>query len=275
MSKPSLTLGTTLYHGTLSKLPNGFPNSKDGNWFATDATQSILHALASHKARQTHTPYLYIYKLINVPKITKFRDRNNLNAFASTLGFNTNYGSMAFTNANANLAREVCHYTKYDGWWFPSDQAQVMLCNPAKFLKFVKVLKINLPAKGYTKVRFNTTPLFSGWVKANANKFSTMPIRLNNIINNNQPSNNSIYVIPTFVHGNSPAYFSSHGKRLPNINYNKNKYIHKGRSLNTQSLHFKNTNSKTGTIMFDRIKAKTGHKYTNINASDVKEIRLT
>ena len=113
MSKPSLTLGTTLYHGTLSKLPNGFPNSKDGNWFATDATQSILHALASHKARQTHTPYLYIYKLINVPKITKFRDRNNLNAFASTLGFNTNYGSMAFTNANANMMGGGSHQTRH------------------------------------------------------------------------------------------------------------------------------------------------------------------
>jgi hypothetical protein len=173
-----------------------------------------------------------------------------------------------------------------DGWWFPTDQSQLMLCNPPRFLKFAKVLKINSNANIWKNIRFNNTwlgPLKHqwagrGWIKNGLKKFSTEPIRLNNIINKNQPSHNSIYVIPTFIGGNSPAYFNVNGLRLRNIN-KTNTFVYRGETFNTGILN-NPVNMTVGkkTIIFgkifSKIPEKVRNKYANLNASNVMEIKL-
>ena len=167
-----LRVGKTLYHGTTRKLPSGFPTSPDGNWFATDPMQSILHATRSSGRDANKVPYLYIYKVTRLPKIINFASPNHFNAFAKSLGFKLPKGinTFAFESLNYNIAKRLCQNKVYNGWWFPADQTQVMLCDPSKFLKLVKVLEISRPPNAYYRVRINN----GMWKKANRNKISTV-----------------------------------------------------------------------------------------------------
>jgi hypothetical protein len=169
-------VGKTLYHGTTQKLPSGFPNKPDGNWFATDPMQAILHAVVHAGRNANKVPYLYIYKVTNSPRIIKFASPNNFNTYAKSLGFKLPNGKNTFTFAslNYNIAKRLCQNNLYDGWWFPADQTQVMLCNPSKFLKLVKILRISRPPGVAYRLRFNN----GMWKrKNNKNKISTVSPR--------------------------------------------------------------------------------------------------
>ena len=167
-----LRVGKTLYHGTNRKLPSGFPNKPDGNWFATDPMQSILHAVVYAGRNASNVPYLYIYKVTKSPRIIRFASANNFNTYAKSLGFTLPNGknTFAFESLNYNIAARLCKNNVYDGWWFPADQTQVMLCNPSKFLKLVKVLHISRPPRAAYRMRTNN----GMWKKNNKNKISTV-----------------------------------------------------------------------------------------------------
>lgn len=167
-----MRVGKTLYHGTTQKLPSGFPNKPDGNWFATDPMQAILHAVVHAGRNANKVPYLYIYKVTRVPKLINFASPNNFNAYAKSLGFKLPNGknTFAFESLNYNIAARLCQNKVYDGWWFPADQTQVMLCTPSKFLKLVKVLHISRPPGAAYRMRFNN----GMWKKKTNNKISTV-----------------------------------------------------------------------------------------------------
>ena len=69
-----------------------------------------------------------------------------MNNWSESIGmFQPHKGSAAFSTNNIPLAKYLCNEGKYDGWSFPLDQTQVMLCKPMSCLKLVKVLEIQLP----------------------------------------------------------------------------------------------------------------------------------
>ena len=257
--------GKYLYHGTLRKMPTGFPNRKDGNWFATDPAQSILHAVQHSGSSDNRTPYLYIYKVINTPKLIKFETVNNFNKFAKGLGFKLEkkQKTFAFSGEDYSIARRLCSNGIYDGWWFPADQTQVVLCNPSRFLKFVKVLKINRPAKGWLNTRFK-----KGMFKnVNFNKVSTVPVKLNNVININQPSPNHMYLVSP-RDGNEKLF--DHNGNPVNMNKNTKTFNFKGKSYRVAgSLTLGRMSSNKATVVANRIKARTGLAYKINNVKEV------
>jgi hypothetical protein len=255
-------VGKTLYHGSLRKLLSGYPNKPDGNWFATDPKQSILHALQAAGASQTRTPYLYIYKVIRSPRLIKFTTPVNFNAYAKKLGFTLEAGTktFAYSSQNYQVAKKLCQEGLYDGWWFPDDQTQVMLCNPMRFLKFVKVLEVKRPAKGVFTVQF----INGEWMPSNTNKYSTAPARINNIININQPSPKAFYYVRNKNLGKY-VFFDVNGNPV-NINRSKNTFNYKGKTYSTWGTmgSFSNDpNYHKAKIMAARIKDRTGKNVNN------------
>jgi hypothetical protein len=252
--------GKYLYHGTLRKLASGFPNKSEGNWFATDPLQSILHALQASGSYDTRVPYLYIYKVIRNPNIIKFNTSANFNKFATNSGFKLEKGkkTFAFSGENYSIARKLCANGVYDGWWFPADQTQVMLCNPSKFLRFIKVLKIKRPEKGF----FGTTFKRGMFKKNNINKFSTVPVKLNDVINLNQPSPDFMYLARKRV-GNAviEKLYDSNGNPV-NMNKNTKTFNYKGKAYKLEgSFTLGPQRPNKSRIMANRIKARTGNEY--------------
>ncbi len=258
-------VGKTLYHGSFRKLLSGYPNKQDGNWFATDPKQSILHVLHASGASQTRIPYLYIYKVIRSPRLIKFTSPVNFNTFAKKMGFTLEAGTttFAYSSQNYQVAKKLCQEGEYDGWWFPDDQTQVMLCNPMRFLKFVKVLEVKRPAKGLFTVQFKN----GSWVPANTNKFSTAPSRINNIINVNQPSSKAFYYVRNKNLGKY-VFFDVNGNPV-NINRSKNTFNYKGKTYptwGTMGSFTNDPNRRKAAIMAARIKDRTGK---NVNSNSI------
>jgi hypothetical protein len=258
--------GKTLYHGTRFKLRTGMPIGINGSWFATDPKQSILH-VAKKKPKNM---YFYIYKTIRPLRVLKFESGRTMNNWALRSGFKLNLNkaregvetnrTFAFSNKNRNLATHVCKEGKYDGWWFPNDQTQVMLCEPKNALKFVKVLEITFPyGRGHQQniefVRGNNKAEFVRVESAKRYKYKLSPRKLNNIEN---VPRNSVY---SFKTTSGVLFFNHTGKRL-NLNKNRlesikgftlngKKYYHKGLNMlanNANYLHLlkKNIKSKNG-----------------------------
>jgi len=259
----NLPVGKTLYHGTLAKLTSGFPTSPGGNWFATNPKQSILHVLSRARGNLNKVPYLYIYKVIRAPRLIKFTTSANFNAFAKRLGFTLaeDQTTFAYSNANLKIAKKICTEGLYDGWWFEEDQTQVMLCDPSKFLRFVKVLEIKRPAKGYV-----TMPYFreGRWGTSNINKITTVPVKLNNIININQPSSKVLYAIrnPSAVNGYN--YYDVNGNPVT-INKSGHTFKYKGKNYLSGGGFGGVWETKKANIILNRIKAKTGASYKMYN----------
>jgi hypothetical protein len=256
--------GKYLYHGTLRKMASGFPNKPGGSWFATDPLQSILHAVQHSGSFNTKTPYLYIYKVINTPKIIKFNTVNNFNKFAINMGFQLekNQKTFAFSGENYGIARKLCSNGVYDGWWFPADQTQVVLCNPSRFLKFIKVLKIIRPAKGWMNISFKR----GMFKKININKFSTLPVKLNNVININQPSPNHMYFAQK---GEEEKLYDPNGNPV-NFNKNTRAFNYKGKPYRLAgSFTLGPMRPNKAKVMANRIKARTGIEY---NSNAIKEV---
>jgi len=214
VSKVSFPVGKTLYHGTNVKLLSGFPNRTGGNWFATDPRQAILHSI--HGNNSNDRMYLYIYKVINPPTVIKFNSLQNFNKFSKGQGFQMQRESAtSYNNQNKQVAQKLCQNGVYDGWWFPSDQTQLMLCRPSSFLRFVKVLRVSAHSLYFPRFR-------NGMWKENASfKYSTTPISLNNVVNKNQPNKNAIYSVY-----NSDSWFNASGNPI-NVVKNGNLYMYK------------------------------------------------
>jgi hypothetical protein len=237
----SALVGKYLYHGSINKLSTGFPTKKNGNWFSTDPLQSILHSLSLSAKDEYKVPYLYIYKVAKEPNIIKFNTPNNFNSYATSMGaqLGKSNETFAFSNANYNIAKKLCENGTYNGWWFPADQEQVMLCDPPKFLRFIKVLRIKKPEKGWYSTVFSK----GIWTKEN-NKFTTVAVTLNNIINRNQPSPKLLYYVKN------------------------NEGTHRYYNVNGDPIKIKSVKTSNGTVFAFDLKGKT-YKLANIHYGNI------
>jgi hypothetical protein len=213
----TIPVGKTLYHGSKYKLGTGYPTGDKGIWFATNPVQSILH-VASRSGSNVPN-YMYIYKVKTPLKVIKFDSGKNINNWAVREGFTlpNNTKTFAFSNKDYQLAEYLCKQGVYDGWWFPNDQTQVMLCKPSELLNFVKVMEISFP---YGKPYHGSIK----WVKGNNKgqyivsnsgrqyKYKLTNIKLNKLKNiTNVPKNSIYYNLETNI------FFDSTGKQLPGI----------------------------------------------------------
>jgi hypothetical protein len=265
MNTHMFPVGKTLYHGSINKLTTGYPNNPKGNWFSTDPKQSILHTVSAARTNKYTIPYLYIYKVIHSPRLIKFNTPANFNALARKMGLVLPKGrnTFAFSNENYKVAAQVCKEGVYDGWWFPADQSQVVLCEPMKFLKFVKVLEIKRPEKGFLMSQFRN----GMWKSLNLNKISTSAVKLNNILNLKQPSNKYLY----FTNSNGIYKFFNLNGNPVNVNIFKKTFNYKGQTYLTNAYMKGVENATLAKIMINRIKNKTGE---NIRRVSLGQLRL-
>lgn len=141
--KPVPYTGKVLFHGTKNVLKGNYPNKKEGNWFAESVHQSVLHAFGQNN-NKTSKKYLYVYHVRSpAPKLIHINAARNFANFVMniTRGYRSE-GNWNFSNANYNTATELCQMKIADGWYFPRDQTQVMLCDPKKFLKIYRIYEI-------------------------------------------------------------------------------------------------------------------------------------
>jgi hypothetical protein len=228
--------GKTLYHGTDSKFKDGYPVGKNGIWFATNPIQSILHVAVRGKLPKKPM-YFYIYKTVKPLKVLKFDSSKNMNNWAIRSGFPSNAGTYAFSNKDYQLATYLCERGVYDGWWFPNDQSQVMLCKPSELLKFVKVMEITFPYGRPNRIDFNKTGNTGKYIVSEEGrkyKYKLVNTTLNKLINIRDPPKNAIYSLRRI--GNRAITYVNHmGKPLsitplnilsPNgFNYNGKRYF--------------------------------------------------
>ena len=135
-----------LFHGSQSLLKKGYPSKAGGSWFAKSPHQAILHAIA----RTGNTPaYLYVYHLKKTPKLINISSSSKFNNLGMHLVRELPWNGWAFANSNYTISKKLCEMTPKlaDGWYFPRDQTQVMLCKPAEFLELYAAYKL----ENYTK----------------------------------------------------------------------------------------------------------------------------
>lgn len=131
-----LRAGTMLYHGTVSGLsmPNDIPSVYGGSWFARLKRQAIYWAIRKRNSR--HKPVVYTYRVKKDVTLMRLDDRSNMQKLSWSLGYSFNYKYNG--SYNGLIALRFCGRNKFNGWFFPSGQTQVMLCHPSEFLEFVK-----------------------------------------------------------------------------------------------------------------------------------------
>jgi hypothetical protein len=134
-------LPKALYHGSGTLLKKGYPNKPGGTWFAKTPHQSILHALARSMGPKY---YLYVYHFREVkPKLIDIKTSEDFDNLG--LNLTRKYEKIAFSNENYQVAKKLCRLSTElgaDGWHFPRDQDQIMLCEPKKFLKLYRAYTI-------------------------------------------------------------------------------------------------------------------------------------
>jgi hypothetical protein len=213
----TIPAGKTLYHGTSSKFYTGFPVGKDGIWFATNPIQSILHVAVKSGGLNGKRPmYFYIYKTIKPLKVIKFDSSQNMNNWAVRSGFPAPPPTYAFSNKDYELAKYLCKEGVYDGWWFPNDQSQVMLCKPSELLKFVKVMEISFPYGRPNRINFTKVNNKGQYVVDEAGrkyKYKLVNTTLNNLYNYRAPPKNAVYSLRK-TGTSSAVYYNHTGKRI-------------------------------------------------------------
>jgi hypothetical protein len=207
----------------------------------------------------------------------KIEEPNNITRLSKQLGGVEHevMHSRPFSVNNFNLAKRLCAAGTANGWWFPGDQKQVMLCQPSKFLKFVKVLEIEPPVRGNYKVNFTRTASTGMWEKRGATKFKLMPTTLNAIVNTNQPSNKYFYTtvnedekVKNYYDVNGRIIVIPKNKAIKTFNYRGNTYVkHKF----TEKLIQNKINKPAAKIMANRILAQSGH---SVNPKSLRIFRL-
>lgn len=225
----TIPVGRTLYHGSKFKLKSGFPVGKEGSWFATNPVQSILHVASRSSMWQKEPMYFYIYKTTRPLNVIKFDTSKNMNNWAIRSGFKLpeNSGTFAFSNQDYILAKYLCQKGIYDGWWFPNDQSQVMMCKPQDGLRFVKVMEVTFPYGKPSRINFEKGNNKGQYIVGEGGrkyKYKLVNVKLNNLRNLTNLPKNAIYSATEI--GNNynilkVIYFNSSGKQLPSINHNK------------------------------------------------------
>jgi hypothetical protein len=256
--------GKTLYHGTKSKFSSGIPMGKKGTWFATNPVQAILHAAVKSSEFLDEPIYFYIYKTERPVRVLKFDSSKNMNNWAVRSGFELpKKGTFAFTNQNYKLAEHLCKAGLYDGWWFPNDQTQVMLCRPVESLRFVKVMEIKFPygkPEGINFIKGNNRGQYVVDEAGRKYKYKLVKVKLSNL--NKVPGNALYYVTPKKPTSQTlnAKYFTADGRPLPNLTREKFKskngfLINEKRyfSVNNSSISNENINK-----LRERIFEKTG-----------------
>ena len=140
---------TILYHGTLNifEPDDLLPPS----WFSLEEDQSVKWIYYKYKKLNTTDPksgYLHKFIVVNEPNL---------------IDVNSNSDLRLEINANGNkLFSEKIkkgEYGNYDGYLNTEDQAELMLCQPSKFVKVLETTKINIE-----KVeKMNYTKTVKGW----------------------------------------------------------------------------------------------------------------
>ena len=231
----TIPAGKTLYHGTKYKLSTGYPTGEGGVWFSTSPVQSILH-VASKVGFDGDPMYMYIYKVKTPLKVIKFESGKNMNNWAVRSGFSipNNTKTFAFSNKDYQLAKYLCQKGEYDGWSFPADQSQVMVCRPLDKLNFIKVMEISFPygkPSGINWVKGNNRGQYIVNEKGRPYKYKLTNIKLNNLKNITNVPKNAVYSA-TAPPNYKFIFFDSTGKRL-NITrenlYSRNGFVLNGK----------------------------------------------
>ena len=171
-----------LFHGSATLLKRGYPDKPGGSWFAKSPHQSILHAINRGNGKPS---YLYVYhmrtpppRLIDVKTVSDF---NKLGLNLTRAPPNNLGSTYAFGASNFNVASRLCALTPKiaDGWHFPRDQDQVMLCEPKKFLKLYKAYKIKGTAPPLTvPYTVNWAARESRWKRPKGLRYNLEPIQI-------------------------------------------------------------------------------------------------
>lgn len=166
-----------LFHGRPSLLKNGYPAKPGGSWFAKTPQQAILHAVSGSLGEPS---YLYVYHFKKTPKLINIKSSRDFNNVGTWLARYTPVGGWAFSNANYSIAKKLCKLTPKiaDGWYFPKDQNQVMLCEPRKFLKLYKVYKIQGSNTRSPNFRVNRVANEAYWIRPKGLRYGLQPVRI-------------------------------------------------------------------------------------------------
>ena len=138
-----------VYHGTLNDFnPNDI---KSPCWFSIEEEQSvkwIYYKYKKNKCQGLKTGYLHKFKFVEKPVLLDIND-------------DSDYRLDINANGNYNFSQKIMNgdYGEYDGYINLEDQAEIMLCNPSKYLKVVETTKIQIE-KVYD-LTYQKTP--KGW----------------------------------------------------------------------------------------------------------------
>lgn len=140
-----------IYHGTLNNFSPSEINSP--SWFSIEEDQSVKWIYYKYKKNNCvgiKTGYLHKFKFIKTPNLL---DINN--------DINNNYRLEINAYGNNMFSDRIMkgEYGDYDGYINLEDQAEIMLCNPSKFLKIIETTKIEIE-KVY-ELSYQKTP--NGW----------------------------------------------------------------------------------------------------------------
>jgi len=139
LNQMKLRKNTRLYHGTTKLFENTeYVPSRISNWFSTDFEQSELHIIdeiinsnIDNKENDNYYPYIYEYKLKKDLNLIEIKDKSSFYKIIDKFKLNL----LPFTSQDYIIAQLLCACNNLfnigyiDGWYFPNDQEQVMLCH--------------------------------------------------------------------------------------------------------------------------------------------------
>lgn len=252
----TIPVGTKLYHSSSRKLTSGMPNSPNGNWFATNVFDSVIHItrMTGKSGWHLHPMYVYVYETTKDLNVLLFENQNNSLNFAKKM---PSHNSSQWGIPYYNMARFLCSQNsgRYNGWSMPNDQSQVMLCKPHECIKFVKVTQLKFVTNRPYNINFRKSYERQKIIDQ-ANKvynYKLVNIPYNNLTNSRLPPTNAVYSIGS-------KFYSSNGRNLANLNKNS---LKRGFTLNgvrkiARGDYFRMYNGNQLNIIKSRIKAKTG-----------------
>lgn len=227
MKTITLPAGTKLYHSSSRKLSGGFPNSPNGNWFATDMFDSVVHIvrMTGRNGWGSHPMYMYVCETTKNLNLLLFENTNNARNFAMTMP-NFNNSAMAGV-PYYNMARFLCNQEprKYNGWSMPNDQSQIMLCRPSEYVRFVKVMELKLPSGRPYLLHFRKSYEQRKLVndKNRVFNYKLINVPFNKVVNSKYPPANAVYLV------GRNAYYNHLGRRIENLNMEK---LNRGFTIN-------------------------------------------
>tara|TARA_B100000674_G_C37715802_1_gene857343 strand:- start:245 stop:727 length:483 start_codon:yes stop_codon:yes gene_type:complete len=139
----------TVYHGTLQNFAPEKINSP--SWFSLEEDQSvkwIYYKYTKNNLSGNKIGYLHKFSVISLPNLLDINTNSNLR-----LEINAN-GNYHFSQRIKNG-----EYGNYDGYINMEDQAEIMLCDPSKFLQIQETIKIQI--EKFSNINYEKTS--KGW----------------------------------------------------------------------------------------------------------------